>query len=108
MAKQRGKRSVLVLAILWLGASASWAEPPARRSDPRKRVELKIAQLEDRLAESVAIGQDGSRESQLVVAGAQVELARKLLSRRNIRAAEQVLTQAERALDRAEGKGEEP
>jgi hypothetical protein len=108
MAKQWGKSSALILAILWLGAAASGTEPPTRRPDPRKQVESKIAQLEDRLAVSTAIGEGGSRESQFVAASAQVELARKLLSRRNFRAAEQVLTQAERALDRAEEKGEEP
>jgi hypothetical protein len=108
MAKQWGKSSALVLAILWLGAAASGTEPPTGRPDPRKRVESKIAQLEDRLAVSAAVGEGGSRESQLIAASAQVELARKLLSRRNFRAAEQVLTQAERALDRAEEKGEEP
>jgi hypothetical protein len=68
----------------------------------RLRIELQIAKLKARLALSPVTGEGGWRESQRVMASAQLELARKLLDRSNLHAAEVVAAQAGRALARAE------
>lgn len=105
MAKiSRKTMSAIALAVLFLTPSALWAEPPAARAVERRRIELTIAKLEERLELSPVTGEGGWRESQLVLAAAQLELARKLLARSNVRAAKAIAGQAERALDRSEEK----
>ncbi len=104
MAKRWQCAILTALALLSLAPAALWAEPPAGQANARRRVDLKIAQLDERLALSAVSGESGWRNTQLVLAAAQLKLARKLLSRSNLRAAEVVASQAERALARAEEK----
>ena len=106
MAKRLRPRWATTLAVLWLLPAALWAEPRPGRPVERLRIELQIAKLKARLALSPVTGEGGWRESQRILASAQLELARKLLARSNLRAAEVVAGQAERALARAEKKEE--
>jgi hypothetical protein len=99
------KRRTIPLAVLFLVPVALSAGPPPEASVERKRVELRIANLEDRLELSPVIGEASRRERQLVLAASNLELARKLLQRGNLRAAEVVAAHAERALERAGKKG---
>jgi len=103
MAKRSRKMMLSTgLAILLVALAAAWAQPAPGHAVQRKQVQRKIAKLERRLELSPATGEGSWRESQLVLAAAQLELAKKLLSRSNLRAAEVIAGQAERARDRAE------
>jgi hypothetical protein len=103
--RTRRMTSAAALAVQLLAPVAPWAAEPANaRALERRRVELKIAELEDRLEISSVTGEGGMRETQLALAGSQLELARKLLARSNLRAAEAIAGQAKRALERAEKK----
>jgi hypothetical protein len=93
-----------VLAAL-LAALPLWAEPPVSRAERRQKVEQAIAKLETRVGDvAPASGLRRAPDADVFLARVQLDMARTLLERQNVPAAEAVTTVAEQALARAAAK----
>ncbi len=98
--------SLLVTLCLLLAASAARAETPAKRALEAKRLEQRLARIEERQTQVVPEG--ALAHMQLDLSQSQLELARKALERHNERAAKELAAEAERCLKQAEPQGVQP
>jgi hypothetical protein len=93
----------VVLASLLLAPGALCGDPPAAPAARRETVESKVERLEGRLREVPEPDSDNPfANPDIVLAKAQLDMARRLLTRKNDRAAAEIARLAERSVARAE------